>query len=84
MPVDVSYMKEQIFHEDTNVVAAHWNNDLFLRETLSCHLDMWLWFRVAFDNVIDLIDLLSIESQECFLDLEDFRSVCHRSRGLGI
>ena len=45
---------------------------------------MWLWFRVVFDNVIDLIDLLSIESQKCFLDLEDFQSVCYRSRGLGI
>ena len=65
-------MESQIFHENTVVLAAHQNNDLFSRGTLSCHLDLWFWLQIAFNNVINLINLFCIKSQECFLDLEDF------------
>ena len=72
MFVDISHMESQIFHEDTVVLAAHWNNNLLFRGILSHHLDSWFWLQVAFDDVINLINLLSIKSQECFLDLENF------------
>ena len=72
MSVDISHIEGQIFHKDTVVLTAHQNNNLLSRGTLSCHLDLWFWLWVAFDNVINLINLLSIKSQECFLDLENF------------
>ena len=72
MSVNISHMEGQIFHENTVVLATHQNNNLFSRGTLSRHLNSWFWLQVAFNNVINLINLFCIKSWECFLDLEDF------------
>ena len=84
MPVDISYIESQVFYEITVVLAAHQNNDLFSRGTLSCHLDSWFWLQVAFNDVVNLTNLLYIKSRECFLDHKDFQSVCSWFASLSI
>ena len=72
MPVDISHMDSRIFHEITVVIAAHQNNNLFSERILSCHLNSGFGFRIAFDDVIDLVNFFCIEDKECFLDFENF------------
>ena len=72
MSVDISHVEGQIPHKDTVVLATHQNNNLLSRGTPSHHLDSWFWLWVAFNDIVNLINLLSIKSWECFLDLENF------------
>jgi len=66
-------MKGQVFHEGIDVVFAHGDDYLFSQETFGCHLNLRLQLWISFNNVVDLVNFLSVESWKCFLDLENVR-----------
>ena len=71
--VDVSDMKQWVFHKIGNIFFTYGNDDLFSQQTLCSHLDVWFGFRVTFDYIVDLIDFFCIDWRKCFLDLDDLR-----------
>jgi len=77
-------MKRQALHERIDIVPAHRNNYLFSRRTFGCHLDTWFWFGLAIDNVINLVNLLSVEGREHFFDFQYFQRVVGCFGGLSI
>ena len=72
-PVQISNMKRQTLHERTDIFPTHRDDYLFSGWTFGCHLDMWFWFDLAIDNVIYLINLLSIEGREHIFDFQNIR-----------
>ena len=66
-------MYQGVLHEVRNVVVTHGNDDLLSKRTLCGYLDARFGFGVIFDYVIDLINFFSIDGEECFLNLDDFR-----------
>jgi len=77
-------MKRQALHERIDIVPAHRNNYLFPRRIFGHHLDMRFWFGLAIDNVINLVNLLSIEEREHFFDFQYFRCVVGHFGGLSV
>ena len=66
-------MKGRVFHEGIDVVFAYRDNYLFPQGTFGCHLNLRLQLQISFNNVVDLVNFLSIESWKCFFDLENIR-----------
>jgi len=60
-------MKRQALYERIGIVPTHRDNYLFPRRTFGCYLDMQFWFGLAIDNVINLVNLLSVEGREATL-----------------
>jgi len=65
-------MKGQALHERIDIVPAHRDNYLFPKRTFGRHLDTQFWFGLAIDNIINLVNLLSIEGRKCFFDFQYF------------
>ena len=68
-------MKRRALYERIDIFPAHRDDDLFSGWTLCCHLDARFWFSLTIDNVVYLINLLSIEGRERFFDFQKFRCV---------
>ena len=61
-------MKGQIFHERDDIIATYRYDYLFPRWTFCGHSNMWFGIGRAVNDIVDLVDLLSVKGRECFLD----------------
>ena len=71
-PVDVSNMYRRIFHKLHIIVITHRDSNMFSWWTFHSHLNVWLQFWDAFDNIVDLIYLFCANRWKYFLNLNDF------------
>ena len=76
IPVKVSNMNQRILYKPVNIIF-HYRDDYLLSEkTFSCHLDARLGFGRFFNNVVDLVDLLSTNRWKCFFNLDYICYAC--------
>ena len=71
-------MKRQILHESIDIFPTHRDNYLLSRWVFGCHHDIWLWFALAIDNAVYLVDLFGTEGWESFLNFKYFQCVDER------
>lgn len=61
-----------IFHEFHFIVIVHQNYDLLSRVTLYGYIDPWFGFAAIFDNFLNVIDFVCLETREDLFNFEDF------------
>ena len=64
-------MKRAIFHKLNNVIATHWNGNLLSAQSFGCYLNAWFGLWITIDNVIDLVNFLSIKDWKILFNFDD-------------
>ena len=77
-------MKRRALHERISIFPAYRDDNLFSGWTLCHHLDARFWFGLTIDDVVYLINLLSIEEREYFFDFQNLQCVVERFGCLSI
>ena len=67
-------MNGQVFHKFNPVITAHWEDNLFARRSLGCHIDVMLRFGGSFNNFVNLVDLFCSNGWKHVLDFDYVQS----------
>jgi len=59
------------FYEVFLISIVQENNDLPYRQALSSHVDLWFELAIAFDHILNVINVLHLEDREDFLDFKN-------------
>jgi len=64
-------MKRAVLHELSNVIPTHRNDNLLSGWSFGCHLNVWFGLWITINNVMDLVDFLSIKGWEILFNFDD-------------
>jgi len=77
-------MNTAFLHKVILVCIIHRNDDLLPGHTLGSYVDLRFMLAIAFDHVLNVVNILCFESREGFFDFENAFSITAYLRGLCI
>ena len=82
--VYISNVNTAFLHEVFLISIIHGNDDLLSRWALSNYVDLWFGFSIAFDHILNVINVLCLEGRKDFLDFKNVFGITTYLRDLYI
>ena len=68
-------MNTAFLHKILLINIVYGNDDLFPRQVFCGHVNLWFGLTIAFDNLLDVINVFCFKKGKKFFDFEDIPSV---------
>jgi len=66
-------VKRVVFYELSDVITTHRNDNLLSGQSFGHHLNVWFGLWITIDNIMDLVNFLSIKGWEILFNFDDLR-----------